>query len=150
MSNGKGSDDLSSIYSEGSNASQNAESPGAGASCRNEKLNRENQRSVSYNDTWQRREKRRGENMKIFTIGFTKKTARTFFTKLRQSGADRIVDIRLNNVSQLAGFTKKDDLEFFLKEICGMDYTYVTELAPTQGIMDEFKKNKGDWSTFEK
>ena len=88
--------------------------------------------------------------MKIFTIGFTKKTARTFFTKLRQSGAKRIVDIRLNNVSQLAGFTKKDDLEFFLKEICGMDYTHVTELAPTQDIMDEFKKNKGDWSTFEK
>lgn len=88
--------------------------------------------------------------MKIFTIGFTKKTAKIFFTELHQSGAKRIVDVRLNNVSQLAGFAKKDDLQFFLKEICGMDYLHVPELAPTQSILDEYKKNKGDWSTYEK
>ena len=57
--------------------------------------------------------------MKLFTIGFTKKTARRFFEMLRTSGARSVVDVRLNNVSQLAGFAKKEDLAYFLKEICG-------------------------------
>lgn len=87
--------------------------------------------------------------MKLFTIGFTKKTAEAFFTKLKRSGAKRIVDVRLNNVSQLAGFAKKNDLQFFLREICGMDYVYVPDLAPTQDILDEYKKNKGDWTVYE-
>lgn len=87
--------------------------------------------------------------MDIYTIGFTKKTAETFFTKLRQSGAKRVVDVRLNNISQLAGFAKRDDLKFFLREFCGMDYVHLPELAPTQDILDEYKKNKGDWSVYE-
>jgi uncharacterized protein (DUF488 family) len=87
--------------------------------------------------------------MKIFTIGFTKKSARSFFEILRRSGAKRIVDIRLNNVSQLAGFAKKDDLAYFLKEICGMEYIHLPELAPTQDILDEFKKNHGEWKIYE-
>lgn len=87
--------------------------------------------------------------MKIFTIGFTKKSAEKFFTLLRQSGAKRIVDVRLNNVSQLAGFAKRPDLEFFLREICHMDYVHLPELAPTQDILDEYKKNKGDWNVYE-
>jgi uncharacterized protein (DUF488 family) len=87
--------------------------------------------------------------MKIFTIGFTKKSARQFFEILRYSGAKRIVDIRLNNVSQLAGFAKRDDLKYFLKEICGMDYLHLPELAPTQEILDEYKKKKGDWTFYE-
>ena len=87
--------------------------------------------------------------MKIFTIGFTKKSASRFFEVLRQSGAKRIVDVRLNNVSQLAGFAKKDDLKYFLKEICGMDYLHLPELAPTQEILDEYKKKKGDWASYE-
>lgn len=87
--------------------------------------------------------------MKLFTIGFTKKPARKFFELLRKSGAKRIVDIRLNNVSQLAGFAKKDDLAYFLKEICGMDYVHLPELAPTQQILDEYKKHQGDWKTYE-
>lgn len=87
--------------------------------------------------------------MKVFTIGFTKKSAETFFTKLRRSGAKRIVDVRLNNVSQLAGFAKRTDLQFFLREICGMEYVHVPDLAPTQDILDEYKKNKGDWSLYE-
>jgi uncharacterized protein (DUF488 family) len=87
--------------------------------------------------------------MKLLTIGFTKKSAEAFFTKLKRSGAKRIVDVRLNNVSQLAGFAKRNDLQFFLKEICGMDYVHVPELAPTQDILDEYKKNKGDWSVYE-
>jgi uncharacterized protein (DUF488 family) len=87
--------------------------------------------------------------MKVFTIGFTKKSAQQFFDALRQSGARRVVDVRLNNVSQLAGFAKRDDLKFFLKEVCGMDYVHLPELAPTQEILDEFKKLKGDWKTYE-
>ena len=87
--------------------------------------------------------------MKLLTIGFTKKSAETFFTKLKHSGAKRIVDVRLNNVSQLAGFAKRNDLQFFLREICHMDYVHVPELAPTQDILDEYKKNKGDWEVYE-
>ena len=88
--------------------------------------------------------------MKVFTIGFTKKSARRFFDLLKSSGAKRIVDVRLNNVSQLAGFAKKDDLEYFLKEICGMGYTHLPELAPTQDMLDEYKKLKGDWTAYER
>ena len=87
--------------------------------------------------------------MKVFTIGFTKKSARQFFDTLRRSGAKRVVDVRLNNVSQLAGFAKRDDLAFFLKEICGMDYIHVPDLAPTQEMLDEYKKLKGDWKAYE-
>ncbi|RIH85521.1 DUF488 family protein [Calidithermus roseus] len=87
--------------------------------------------------------------MKLFTIGFTKKSAEAFFTKLKRSGAKRILDVRLNNISQLAGFAKRNDLEFFLREICHMDYVHVPELAPTQDILDEYKKNRGDWAVYE-
>lgn len=87
--------------------------------------------------------------MKVFTIGFTKKTAQRFFGLLRASGAKRVVDVRLNNVSQLSGFAKQNDLAFFLREICGMDYVHLPDLAPTQQILDEFKKEKGDWRTYE-
>ena len=87
--------------------------------------------------------------MKVFTIGFTKKTARQFFDTLRKSGAKRVVDVRLNNVSQLAGFAKRDDLAFFLKEVCDMDYVHLPDLAPTQEMLDEYKKRKGDWKTYE-
>lgn len=87
--------------------------------------------------------------VRIFTIGFTKKPARTFFGLLKESGAASLVDVRLNNVSQLAGFAKRDDLEFFLKEICGMSYSHVTSLAPTQPMLDAFKKQGVDWTVYE-
>ena len=87
--------------------------------------------------------------MKLFTIGFTKKSAQDFFTRLKDSGSTRVVDVRLNNVSQLAGFAKRNDLEFFLREICRMDYVHAPELAPTQDMLDEYKKNKGDWKVYE-
>ncbi|MCY4131631.1 MAG: DUF488 domain-containing protein [Nitrospira sp.] len=87
--------------------------------------------------------------MKVFTIGFTKKPARRFFDLLRESGAKRVVDVRLNNVSQLAGFAKRDDLAWFLQKICGMEYIHVPELAPTQEMLDGYKKRRGDWSTYE-
>jgi uncharacterized protein (DUF488 family) len=87
--------------------------------------------------------------MRIFTIGFTKKTAERFFTTLHSSGSKRIVDVRLNNVSQLAGFAKKNDLEFFLREICGMDYVHEPAFAPTQEMLDGYKKN-GGWPAYER
>jgi uncharacterized protein (DUF488 family) len=87
--------------------------------------------------------------MKIFTIGFTKKNAEQFFGKLKKTGLTRIIDTRLNNVSQLAGFTKKDDLRFFLKEIMGIDYIHMPLLAPNKDILDAYKKNGGDWKTYE-
>lgn len=89
--------------------------------------------------------------MKIFTIGFTKKSAETFFTRLKDAGVRRLVDVRLNNVSQLAGFTKKDDLRYFTKAICGVDYVHVPDLAPTAEILDAYKKVKnGDWALYER
>jgi uncharacterized protein (DUF488 family) len=85
----------------------------------------------------------------LFTIGFTKKTARHFFEVLKNSGTTRVVDVRLNNVSQLAGFAKKDDLAYFLKELCGMEYIHLPELAPTKEMLDGYKKQKTDWKTYE-
>jgi uncharacterized protein (DUF488 family) len=89
--------------------------------------------------------------MKIFTIGFTKKSAETFFTRLANTGVKRLIDVRLNNVSQLAGFTKKEDLRFFTKAICNIEYMHLPELAPTAEILDPFKKAKnGDWGIYER
>jgi uncharacterized protein (DUF488 family) len=87
--------------------------------------------------------------MKIFTIGFTKKSAETFFTRLKDAGVKRLVDVRLNNVSQLAGFTKKDDLRFFAKAVCDIEYVHLPVLAPTPDILDAYKKQKGDWNLYE-
>lgn len=88
--------------------------------------------------------------MKVFTIGFTKKNAEQFFTYLKQPGLQRVLDTRLNNVSQLAGFTKQEDLRFFLREVGHIDYVHLPELAPTQAMLDAYKKNGGDWDTYEK
>jgi uncharacterized protein (DUF488 family) len=85
----------------------------------------------------------------VFTIGFTKKSAEKFFSTLCENSIKRVIDVRLNNVSQLAGFSKKDDLRYFLKRICTIDYIHKIELAPTKEILNEYKKNKGKWSTYE-
>jgi len=90
------------------------------------------------------------EKSKLFTIGFTKKNAEKFFNILKISGVRRIIDIRLNNVSQLAGFSKRDDLQYFLKTICEIDYIHKLELAPNENILDEYKRNKGNWKIYEK
>lgn len=88
--------------------------------------------------------------MRIFTIGFTKKSAETFFTRLKNAGVKRLIDVRLKNVSQLAGFTKKDDLRYFTKAICNIDYVHLPELAPTADILDPYKKAKnGNWQLYE-
>ena len=88
--------------------------------------------------------------MKINTIGFTKKSAARFFELIMSSGAKRIVDVRLNNASQLAGFAKRDDLRFFLREICGVDYVHLPELAPTKTMLDEYRKVHKDWNRYER
>ena len=87
--------------------------------------------------------------MRVFTIGFTKKSAEQFFTKLGHSGAKRVVDVRLNNVSQLAGFAKKSDLEFFLREICHIGYVHVPVLAPTQELLSAYQGKDIEWSDYE-
>ena len=88
--------------------------------------------------------------MKLFTIGFTKTSAENFFSRLRDSGAVRVIDVRLNNVSQLAGFAKKDDLQYFVKALCGMDYAHLPELAPTAELLEKYKKRGGSWPDYER
>lgn len=87
---------------------------------------------------------------KLFTIGFTKKNAQTFFSKLRNIGVTKLIDIRLNNVSQLAGFAKRDDLIFFLKELCNCDYRHMQNFAPTKEILDAYKKKQIGWDEYVK
>jgi uncharacterized protein (DUF488 family) len=87
--------------------------------------------------------------MEIYSIGFTQKTAAQFFSLLKQHGICRLLDVRLNNVSQLAGFAKRDDLKFFLHEICNADYIHDPNLAPTQEMLDRYKKEKHPWSEYE-
>ncbi len=85
----------------------------------------------------------------LFTIGFTKKTAEEFFTKLQAANVKLLVDVRLNNVSQLAAFTKRDDLKYFLQTIAGIDYQHLPELSPTKDILDAYKKKEIEWSEYE-
>ena len=86
----------------------------------------------------------------VYTIGFTKKTAREFFERLRRAGIVKIVDVRLNNTSQLAGFTKKEDLEYFSQAICGAAYHHMPNLAPTPTLLRNFKKGGGAWDEYER
>ncbi len=87
--------------------------------------------------------------MEIYTIGFGQKTAEQFFGIITKVGIRRLMDVRLNNVSQLAGFTKKDDLRFFLKRLCSADYVHERMLAPTQDLLDGYKKEGGSWENYE-
>jgi uncharacterized protein (DUF488 family) len=88
--------------------------------------------------------------VKVFTIGFTKTTAESFFGRLKSAGVKSLLDVRLNNVSQLAGFAKKSDLEYFLKSLCSITYVHKRELAPTSNMLDDYKKHAGDWTIYEK
>ncbi|MDJ0729522.1 MAG: DUF488 domain-containing protein [Crocosphaera sp.] len=90
------------------------------------------------------------KTINLSTIGFTKKTAQEFFELLKKAKVKRVIDTRLNNVSQLAGFAKKKDLQYFLKEIADIDYIHLIDLAPTKDILDDYKKKKGEWSVYEK
>ena len=88
--------------------------------------------------------------MEIYTVGFTRKSAAEFFELLKARGIRRLIDVRLNNVSQLAGFSKRDDLAYFLREIVGAEYEHEPLLAPTQELLDDFKKRRGSWPDYER
>ena len=89
--------------------------------------------------------------MDIYTIGFTQTTAADFFGRLKRAHVERLLDVRLNNRSQLAGFAKRDDLAFFLDELLGAKYEHAPLLAPTQEILDAFKKQKDmSWDEYER
>ena len=91
------------------------------------------------------------KSITIFTIGFAKKTAQEFFEKLQEARVKRLIDVRLNNSSQLAGFTKKKDLAYFLRVIADIDYVHFEHLAPTKDILDSFKKMKEmGWADYER
>jgi uncharacterized protein (DUF488 family) len=87
--------------------------------------------------------------MEIYSIGFTQKSASQFFGTLKAHGIERLLDVRLNNTSQLAAFAKQADLAYFLREICGAAYEHEPLLAPTQEMLDAYKKQKGGWDAYE-
>ncbi|UAN65545.1 DUF488 domain-containing protein [Serratia sp. JSRIV006] len=87
--------------------------------------------------------------MNIYSIGFTEKTAERFFNLIKSQSISMLVDVRLNNVSQLAGFAKKNDLKYFLKTICNIDYAHVPDLAPTKEMLDPYKKGNVPWEIYE-
>jgi uncharacterized protein (DUF488 family) len=89
------------------------------------------------------------ERVNIFSIGFTKTNAERFFERLLKAGVKKVIDVRLHNTSQLSGFAKADDLSYFLKTIGGIDYVHQHILAPTDTILNEYKKKRGNWSTYE-
>jgi uncharacterized protein (DUF488 family) len=88
--------------------------------------------------------------MTIYTMGFTQKTAQQFFELISSKSIKLLLDIRLNNVSQLSGFTKGNDLKYFLSVICGCDYSHCIEFAPTKEILDNYKNKKILWNEYEK
>ncbi len=85
----------------------------------------------------------------VSTIGFTKTTAEGFFDRLLKAGVKKILDVRLHNTSQLAGFAKADDLAYFLKKIGEIQYMHQPLLAPTDAMLKAYKKEKGDWQIYE-
>jgi uncharacterized protein (DUF488 family) len=87
--------------------------------------------------------------VEIYTIGFTQTSAEHFFRRLAGAGVARLLDVRLNNSSQLAGFAKAQDLPYFLRELIGAEYRHEPLLAPTQELLDDFKKRKGSWTDYE-
>ncbi len=89
------------------------------------------------------------EQFNLFTIGFTQKKAEQFFETLLKYKVKLVIDTRLNNASQLAGFTKKQDLEYFLTKIGGIKYVHILDLAPTKNILDDYKKKLINWTTYE-
>jgi uncharacterized protein (DUF488 family) len=85
--------------------------------------------------------------MKLYTIGFTKKSARQFFTILQQNGVQRLVDIRLHPDGQLSGFAKADDLAYFLPRLVGCEYYHLASLSPTDEVLADYRKDH-DWQRY--
>ena len=86
----------------------------------------------------------------LYTIGFTKKSAEQFFNLLRDNNVKQLVDVRISNSSQLAGFAKGKDLEFFVKEICHIPYRHITDFAPSKELLDHWHKQEVTWEEYEK
>lgn len=86
--------------------------------------------------------------MEIYTIGFTQWSAEGFFGALTNAGVRRLVDVRLHNTSQLAGFAKRDDLVFFLRELASAEYVHEPLLAPTAELLDAYKKKRISWDEY--
>lgn len=85
----------------------------------------------------------------VCTIGFTRKSLEGFIHSLRQAGVEAVIDVRLRNTSQLAGFAKKADLAFLLRECFQIHYEHRPELAPTPEILDTYRAD-GDWEAYER
>ena len=85
---------------------------------------------------------------KLFTIGFTKKSAEKFFGILKENNINLVVDVRLNNVSQLSGFSKFPDIQFFLKTICDINYQHDLKFSPEESTLSRYKKKNIDWNTY--
>jgi uncharacterized protein (DUF488 family) len=85
----------------------------------------------------------------IYTIGFTRKSAEQFFNLLEKNDVKTVFDVRLNNSTQLAGFSKGKDLEYFLRKILSVNYIHDTNFSPTKEILDNYKKKKIDWKKYE-
>ena len=88
--------------------------------------------------------------IKLFTIGFTKKSAEQFFELLKENGVKKIVDIRINNSSQLAGFAKGPDLAYFAKSINHISYVYIPDFAPTKELLSDYQNKRIDWVGYQK
>ena len=84
----------------------------------------------------------------LYTIGFTKKNAEKFFTLLRKAEIRKLIDIRINNSSQLAGFAKGQDLEFFVKELCNAEYLHITDMSPTKELLKDYQDKSIDWNGY--
>ncbi len=89
------------------------------------------------------------EPLSTFTIGFTKTTAKDFFGRIRRAGATVVLDVRLNNTSQLSGFAKSEDLSFFLKEISGVAYRHMPILAPEGDKLTDYRKGGLSWQQYQ-
>lgn len=87
--------------------------------------------------------------IKLYTIGFTQKSAEQFFNLMRENAVKTIVDTRINNVSQLAGFAKGADLSFFAKEIGNMNYEHNIDFAPTKDLLNDYRNKKITWKEYE-
>jgi uncharacterized protein (DUF488 family) len=84
----------------------------------------------------------------LYTIGYQRKPLATFIGQLRQAGVDAVIDVRLRNTSHLAGYTKRDDLAFLLREGFSIAYEHHPGLAPTPEILDAYRDDQ-DWTAYE-
>lgn len=86
---------------------------------------------------------------RVFTVGFTEKSAEHFFGLIKSNSINVLFDTRINNVSQLAGFAKNKDLSFFLKELCGTEYIWEPKFAPTKDMLSQYRSKEMEWGEYE-